>query len=82
MGISFDYTVLQSSTENIAWTRTHGCPLPSSWLFLNPVELKQLVLQKDQPYSKYFDAENELDEPFDDAVSIAEDTEEIDNVIQ
>jgi hypothetical protein len=46
------------------------------------VELKQLVLQKDQPYSKYFDAENELDEPFDDAVSIAEDTEEIDNVIQ
>lgn len=82
MGISFDYTVLQSSTENIAWTRTHGCPLPSSWLFLNPVELKQLVLQKDQPYSKYFEAEDELDEPFDDAVSLAEDTEEVDNVIQ
>lgn len=72
MAISFDYTVLQSSTENIAWTRTHGCPLPNSWLFLNPDALKARVLAKDKPYRQYFEGVEELGAPDDDAMPLAE----------
>ena len=72
MAISFDYTVLQSSTENIAWTRTHGCPLPNSWLFLNPDALKARVLEKDKPYRQYFEGVEELGAPDDDAMPLAE----------
>ena len=72
MAISFDYTVLQSSTDNIAWTRTHGCPLPNSWLFLDPEALKARVVAKDKPYVQYFDGIEEIGAPVDDAMPLAE----------
>lgn len=78
MAISFDYTVLQSSTENIAWTRTHGCPLPISWNFFNPEDLKTRVLAKDKPYSKYFGEEEDIiPEEYDDAQFMAESEDEM-----
>ena len=77
MAISFDYVVLQSSTSNIAWTRVHGSPLPSSWLFFDPADLRARILSKDRPFRTYFTAEELNGGPGpDDAVSVAESEEE------
>lgn len=76
MAISFDYVVLQASTKNIAWTRIHGSPLPNSWLFLDPADLRARITSKDRPYRTYFTAEELNGGPFsEDAVSVAESEE-------
>ena len=72
MAISFDYTVLQSSTDNIAWTRIHGCAVPNNWVFFEPEQLKQRILAKNKPYKEYFKQEEEVNVSDEDAILLAE----------